>query len=303
MSGIDDIYTTGKIVKNATTRLIECAEDRMNLQFRDHTPADEEAYDRKCRDAAQNAGTEASEGAHDIIRKRLTGNLLERGFNKHDATTMVEHQMEHMKSLYPKIKAKLTIANKMAMTAIGAMVAFAVGGSIYLAATKPPTISPPTISPAMIAIQQNADMEQRALETSNLLHLEEDQFNSMQVAMAAPMAVPPPDSIAAMPAAVAAIADEPVAVETTSPDEGTSVEVKTLGQVYISASRQVQHQIEVEAPHIDHDYDHPDPHSCVVTDCLDQHRDQWNRDHNSQEHHKEIDMTSGDGSSRIRVQY
>jgi hypothetical protein len=286
------IITAGTVVTKAAVKILQCAEEGIELQCRDHTNAETQAWEDKCKKVFQDTDEASREGTESVIREKLTGNLLERGFNKRDAERMVEHQMEHLKSLYPKVKIAWTFANKMAVAAVTGMVAFVVIAGTWLAATKEKTSRVPLHDPFV-----------DALAVSDLLHQEEAAMNNLIVVYSAPMAVPPRDIVAAMPAPVAAIAAEPVAVEITTPDEGTHVEVQTLGQVYQAAPPSARRQIEQEAPKIDHGYDHPDPHSCVATDCLDQHRDQWNRDHNSQEKHKEIDITNGDGSARIRVQY
>jgi hypothetical protein len=74
-----------------------------------------------------------------------------------------------------------------------------------------------------------------------------------------------------LPVAVEEEADEPVEVEVTN-SSGTQTYATTLGQVY-KAIPESRNEIEQQAK-IDHGYDHPDPRSCVSTDCLSQHSNQ-----------------------------
>jgi hypothetical protein len=74
-----------------------------------------------------------------------------------------------------------------------------------------------------------------------------------------------------LPVAVEEEADEPVEVEVTN-SSGTQTYATTLGQVY-KAIPESRNEIEQQAK-IDHGYDHPDPRSCVSTDCLNQHSNQ-----------------------------
>jgi hypothetical protein len=178
------------------------------------------------------------------------------------------------------------------------------GGLVLLGIIRTAGNSPSTSSGPVPSIQQQTIDAFRtdALQPSQIQKTTVivDQFNLMIGGMLAVEAAPPRY---ALPAAVAAVAAEPVAVEVTTQESGTHEYQSTLGQVYRNSPQSVQRQIEQEAPHIDHGYDHPSANSCVVTDCLDQHREQWNRGHNAQERHKEFTITPGDAFSHIRVSY
>jgi hypothetical protein len=108
------------------------------------------------------------------------------------------------------------------------------------------------------------------------------RFNSiMEELRSAPTPTLPPE----VPAAVAKIADVPVEVTLTENVSNVEPEhlTTTIGQFYQSVP-QARHQIEQDAPRIEHDYDKEDPNSCFRRHCLD-------------EHHKEYEINGFDGKA------
>jgi len=123
--------------------------------------------------------------------------------------------------------------------------------------------------------QQQIEAAKHTAETTHLaldsVTVSTSDFENMFDSLEAPAPVDePPLPAAAIAPAVAAVEAESVTIEMETP-QGTRNFTSTVGRVYRTATPEVREQM--EAPKIDHGYDHPDPHDCTVIHCLTSHKD------------------------------
>jgi hypothetical protein len=120
--------------------------------------------------------------------------------------------------------------------------------------------------------QQIEDIRKHADDLHQILLQETTVTTGQFDLMVAPAPMPdePPLPQAAVPPALAAIEAQPVDIEVVTPEGARTVET-TVGQLYRSAPPQVRQQM--EAPKIDHGYDHDDPNGCFRRHCLSPHKD------------------------------
>jgi hypothetical protein len=118
------------------------------------------------------------------------------------------------------------------------------------------------------AAQSNANITSRALEQMTVTTHE---LTSMLSNLGpAPTPSEPPTPLAAVPAGIQATEAEPLTVEVTTPTGNRQI-TTTVRQFYQAAPPSVRQ--EMEAPKIDHGYNHEDPNDCAHRHCLTPHKD------------------------------
>jgi hypothetical protein len=128
-----------------------------------------------------------------------------------------------------------------------------------------PSIQTQTVNSIQQQMNQPSQIQSTTLITN--------QFNSMIKGIQSAPSLPSSSSIEATPAipdALAAVEAEPVTVELETPD-GTQQIKTTVREFYKAAPAEVRQ--EMEAPKVDHGYDHEDPNDCSHRHCLTPHKD------------------------------
>lgn len=145
----------------------------------------------------------------------------------------------------------------------------AIAGFVLAIIFSPSTPTAPSLQDQeWNSIASNANITTRALEQSTVTAHE---FTSMFSNLGpAPTTSEPPTPLAAVPAEIQAIEAEPLTIEVTTPTETQQI-TTTVRQFYRAAPPSVRQ--EMEAPKIDHGYDHEDPNDCAHRHCLTPHKD------------------------------
>jgi hypothetical protein len=249
-------------------------------------------------DAAKSEGEKHAREAFTkhLVSEGWTMDAAENEFNVHWRRFIDPDSLRKSKK---DIERKVQNVEKAAKWGWGHWLAFclALGVGIHIITPKPEPMQGEIATRNLVA---DSEAQSARLITT-------DQFNLMVGGMLVPMAPNPALPAEPLPPAVAAVAEVPLAVEVTTPDNGTREYALTVEQVYRAAPRQGQRQIEQEAPKIEHDYNRPSSNGCSINDCLNQHRDEWNRhiaELNAQRNNqKDYSVTMGDGSSTIGIKH
>jgi len=207
---------------------------------------------------------------------------------------------ENLRNLKKKVEQAPANVEKAAKWGWGKWLAFCVALGVGIHIVAPSEQQQPVVDVPRIV--HDADERSRALQE---IKMTTDQFQLMVGGMLVPVAPNPALPAAPLPAAVEAVADIPVAVEVTT-EQGTRDYAVPVGQIYRAATPEGRQRIEQEAPKIEHDYDKPSRNDCYANDCLNQHRDEWNRhinELNERRNQKDYDVTMGDGSSKIEIRH
>jgi hypothetical protein len=296
------VVTAAKSLAHITQNIIRLTEERCLIMTRDHTQAEMDQNDEAFKNVFQDSEANAASAAESAAQEGATNSLMAKGFSKAEAEAMVKFQWEKIKSLEDSVvkvgKEAWTLGNKVAVATVSAMVAFVVIVGTWRAATQPRKMSEDEIKFRNMQAEI-AEIKREGEQTSEMLANMNEVIHNFQNIAAAPT----PVLAGEVPAALAAVVDVPVAVEIETPDAPPQETTLTVGQVYRAATPQAQRQIERDVPKIEHDYNKPSVTSCVVTDCLNQHRDEWNRKVNQLNQHKDYSVTMGDGSTTIHVSY
>ena len=289
-----------KTLGHVTVNIINVFEEGVLLKLRDHTVAEDEAWEKHCKDVFKDTDESAAKGAESAAKDQVSRGLELKGYSKAQIGEMVNHQWQRIESLAEIVRTKAVRTWKDKLLLRGfvtvAAGAFVLGGWQLITQPRPETQEEKDYK-AFGAHQEY--LAKTAEQNSQMLRNMDGYVQAMRDIASAPRPVLPED----LPAAVAEVADVPVAVEIETPDAAPEEATLTVGQVYRNATPQAQRQIERDVPKIEHDYDKPSITSCVVTDCLNQHRDEWNRKINELNQHKDWSVTMGDGSSKIHVAY
>lgn len=288
--------TLGHVITNITNVL----QEGVDLLRHDHTQADIDKWEEHCKEVFKDTDESAAKGAESAAKDQVSRGLELKGYSKEQIIEMVNHQWQRIESLAEIVRKESLRTWKEKLLWRGfvtfATGAFVIGGWQLITQPRPMTQEEKDYR-AFVAHQEY--IEKTAEQNSEMLRNMDSYIQGMRDVAAAPAPVLPEE----LPATVAAVADIPVAVEIETPDAAPEEATLTVGQVYRNATPQAQRQIERDVPKIQHDYDKPSVTSCVVTDCLNQHRDEWNRKINELNQHKEWSVTMGDGSSKIHVAY
>lgn len=247
--------------------------------------ADAERAFKDFEDACTSAQKTSVDGAYGELKEHLTRWMREEGMSKAEAEKWFESKWTDVKGLGDKIRNAAPKAK-----AAGKFVWLKVLGAIAAVPVILLGLKLGTQAPRKDEIRRANDQqdEARIYAQMQMIEASEEQFNQLRQMMSDVEV--PPASPAPMPMAVAAVAPEPVQVEVATPS-GNEEYTSTVGRVW-QAVPQARHEIEQEAMHLDHGYDHPDPNSCVATDCLNQH--------SNQSFHKEFTVDSPIGSATFK---
>jgi hypothetical protein len=277
-----------------------------------HTMADVQRVWDNFAQACKDTGNTSTDAARGEVKEHVTKHMREGGMSKAEADAWFESRWQNVKDLGDKIiKAtpKIEAAAKYAWLKFAGVVTAIFAGAMIIAVRQTPSISPEQQA-AHEVIRQARDTQRQVGDLSKIM-VTQEQLQIMLAGMVVPSAPAPvadvPAPVAELPFPVAAVAAVPVIVEFASPAQPEPrTYTSTVEQVYRNSPPQAQRQIEQDAPQIKHDYDSPSRNDCVANDCLNQHRDEWNRhinELNAQRQHKDYSITMGDGSSTIGVNY
>jgi hypothetical protein len=254
----------------------------------------------------ENTATEAIPGA---VKEHLTKHMMEGSLSQAEFDAWVESNAKDAKDLSDRvIKAapKIEAAAKYGWLKFVGVVTAIFTGVLIISVKQTPSISPEQQA-AHDVIRHSRD-SQRQIEDLSKIVVTQDQLQIMLGGMlvtSAPAPVADLPAPVALPEPVAAVAAVPVIVEFASPAQPEPrTYTSTVEQVYRNSPPEAQRRIEQDAPQIKHDYDLPSRNAC--DDCLNQHRDEWNRhinELNAQRQHKDYSITMGDGSSTIGINY
>jgi hypothetical protein len=295
-----------KAVYDIEKNLVRTFKDASNVALDpNHTMADVQRVWDNFAQACKDTGNTSTDAAHGEVKEHVTKHMREGGMSKAEADAWFESKWKNVKELGDKVmKAtpKIEAAAKYAWLKFVGVVTAIFIGAIIIAVTQTPRISPG--QQAAHEVIRHARDTQRQVEDLSKIMVTQGRLQIMLGGMVVPSA---PAPVADLPAPVAAVAEVPVIVEFASPAQPEPrTYTSTVAQVYRNSPPQAQRQIEQDAPQIKHDYDRPSRNDCFVNDCLNQHRDEWNRhinELNAQRQHKDYSITMGDGSSTIGVNY
>ncbi len=289
------------LLKNAKAieqTIEECAKIAMdpNLSDDEKIIQVEEKFSNRGQSASNAYNQEAERQAKEAATKVLTNGgwspeAIEKWFQTHWRQFT---DPENLRKTKENAKQKVETVEKVAKFGWGKLLVACVALFAVILVVMPKPQPDPLLN---VIAEEEARRQQ--LES---IRVTTDQLNIMFGGMVVPSA---PVPVADLPAPVAAVADVPVIVERINPGESEPrTYTSTVGQVYVNSPPQAQRRIEQDAPKIEHDYDRPSQSAC--NDCLNQHRDEWNRhinELNEQRRHKSYSVTMGDGSSTIGVNY
>jgi Predicted membrane protein len=293
----------GKTLHHIVENIVNVFKEGANLA----TNYSDAAYDKWKQDAGdvfKDTGTDSAEEARSQAKERLTEHLMDGGMSKGDAEKWFEDRWkdavdsaEKIRHAMPKVEAG---AKLVWLKFVGAVTAIFTGALIVSVINSGPTRE----QRAALDLLARTQMEQEQVQRLSAIVLSDDEFNMLTGSLFVPSAPAPvemPAPVAAqaapapaLPAAIAAVAAEPVQVREESSSGEVHTIATTVGSVYTNSPPSVRRAMEASPPPppIDHGYDHEDKNDCFHTDCLGAIDKQF---------HKQYTITNGDGSASISV--
>jgi hypothetical protein len=254
-------------------KIFNLAKEGADLAMKSPTSAQIEAYWQKVRKLGESVDTDALHEAKSQVEARLKKYMWSMPWM---SATQIETQLNrywghifNASEAAQGVRIQKWVNRKPYWKALKIGIGVAFGGWFVIGMINTPSVTIPSIQQQTISdIQKHVNDFHEANES---ITLSTSEFENMFDAIEAPAPVDePPLPAAALAPAVAAIEAEPVTIEMATP-QGTRQITSTVGRVYRNATPEVREQM--EAPKIDHGYDHPDPNDCFVKHCLTSHKD------------------------------
>jgi hypothetical protein len=258
--------TFARAVSHITQNLVEKFEKASDVATKglNQTQSDVDQVWRDFDNACKDAKKTSIDAAYAELKEHVTKQMQDGGMSKAGAEKLFENKWQAVMDLGEKIHRAAPKGEKAGtslwLKVLGVIAAIPVMILGFKMGTAAPTRDE-------IRMHNNLQDEARINAQMQSFQTSEEQFAQIARMMGdlnVPSAPEP------LPVAVAAAAPEPVEVEVIT-SSGTQEFTSTVGRVWQSVP-QARHEIEQEALYLDHGYDHPDPNSCVATDCLSQHR-------------------------------
>jgi hypothetical protein len=258
-----------KAVSHITQNLVEKFEKASDVAMKglNQTQSDVDQVWRDFDNACKDAEKTSIDAAYAELKEHVTKQMQDGGMSKAEAEKLFEDKWKAVMDL----GAKIHKTGKFLWLKVLGVIA-AVPGMIL-------GLKMGTAAPTKDVIRIHNDEARFQTSTEQFTRI-----TQMMRDLNVPSAPEP------LPIAVAAAAPEPVEVEVTT-SSGTQEFTSTVGRFWQSVP-QARHEIEQEALHLDHGYDHPDPNSCVATDCLSSHP--------NPAFHKEFTVDSPIGSAHFK---
>lgn len=277
---------TSKALIDIDQTILKWLEEKTDRENLTHT--DIEKLEEDWRKLGENTKSKSLEQLYSEMKEAVTKHLMGIGMSKTQAEEWVSprwkdfiDRVETIRKSPPTVVPIVKKANFMWLKVMGGIAAVP---ALFLC------LKMGSDAPSKTMIKMHNDMQGATIiaEQMKSFQVTEQQFSHMIVDLNVSS---PPVPSEPMPIAVAAAAPEPVEVEVTASSGATQTITSTVGRVWESVP-QARHEIEQEVLHLDHGYDHPDPRSCVSTDCLSQHPDK--------RYHREFAVDSPIGSAHFK---
>jgi hypothetical protein len=243
------------------------------------TPADIDKFSKDLETAGEDASQESIRQAESEVKEHVIKHLVADG-------TMTEGQadkwflsywkhVQHGALMAEKFRRHSRLMDRLEPIkywgkGVGIVLLWLGGFALLIRLDSGPSSSIPSIQQQTVNDIQQQMNQPSQIQSTTLIS---NQFNSMIKGIQSAPSYPSSSSIEATPAipdAIAAVEAEPVTVELETPD-GTQQIKTTVREFYKAAPAEVRQ--EMEAPKMDHGYDHEDPNDCSHRHCLTPHKD------------------------------